>query len=443
MGVTRTPSKRISRSKSGVPSATKAALRAAAASTSSASSLRRTPSPLPSTPAADILRTTPSNPLAHTTASASELRSVDRDRPRDRPVASIAPGFSPSKAAFAAAARGLTADVASNTLAKMRRTASASVVPSASAPASATASIADPLPEAMDVDIEADLDAATAEAAALSMTPIPTEELEQMEPSSSSHDARLLNRSSRSKTTPDAKRAQNRESAKRFRVAQKKRWAELQETVAERDAEVARLKGMLQELTDIKLATMRRDADVAGPSSGPVPSDDNATAKVDALAVAELELFVKLLRPQEQESSQLVTATNTEGSPPLAADIGSLHRVIVSRLDGSVLGVRHESRRNGAALGGEVGGVLWEHVHSSDSAHLRASVVHAKTMLQVMGGQPSVFSYRRRRRVERAEEHAGAKSSKESYIRMKGCLYPLIDEGGEITRVILAEFIEI
>lgn len=300
----------------------------------------------------------------------------------------------------------------------------------------------------MDVDVEPDLDPITSDAAALIMAPVPAEDMEQLEPSSSSHDARLLNRPGRSKTTPDAKRAQNRESAKRFRVAQKKRWAELQDTVAEKDTEIERLKGMLQEITNSTLTTMRRDVEPAGRSSVPVPPVEvlptvPAVPKVDALTVAELELFVKLLRPQEGEPPNLTGSVDTEGSPPLAADIGSLHRVIVSKLDGSVLGVRHESRRNGAALGGEVGGVLWEHVHSSDSAHLRASVVHAKTMLQVMGGQPSVFSYRRRRRAEHPRELSSSKSGKEAYIRMKGCLYPLVDDDGEVTQVILAEFIEI
>jgi len=47
--------------------------------------------------------------------------------------------------------------------------------------------------------------------------------------------------SSRVRTTPDAKRAQKRESDKRFRVAQKQRWAELQDTVAEKDGEIAKL----------------------------------------------------------------------------------------------------------------------------------------------------------------------------------------------------------
>lgn len=424
-----------------MPSVAKAALRAAASN--SASPLRRTPSPCPPTSASDVLRPISSNPITYSAAYPSR-HDGGHDRSRDRAVASLAQGFAPSKAAFAAAARGLSVDTASNTLSKIRRANSTSVAPTHSAPMpfpGEDAHVTD-----MDMDIEADVDAAALEAAALTVSGGPGEAFDQREPSSSSHDARLLSRTAKVKTTPDAKRAQNRESAKRFRVAQKKRWAELQETITEKDAEIERLKKMLQEITSSTLASMQKES---GSNPMPVSVGEESGAvhcapEISSLTVAELELFVKLLRPREGEGSITPTSSEMEGSAPLAADIGSLHRVIVSRLDGSVLGVRHQSCRNGAALGGDVGGVLWDHVHSSDSAHLRASVVHAKTMLEMMGGQPSVFSYRRRRRPDVAEEHVNMKrGGKEMYIRMKGCLYPLVDECGEVTQVILAEFIEI
>lgn len=446
MGVTRAPSKRLSRSRSGAPSAAKAALRAAAST--SASSLPRTPSPHQQTQTPVFSHPVPSNPIAHTAASGPASRAdLELDRPADRPVSSIAARFSPSKAVFAAAARGLASDVASSTMSRIRRAASSSVLPSPSAPTSVSPSVNVPM-EPMDIDIDVSADPGTAHVATPSMSAVPSESVDQPELSSSSLDARMASRATRGKITPDAKRAQNRESAKRFRVAQKKRWAELLETVAEKDAEIERLKGMLQEITSSTLTTMRRETGAADLSTNPTPLASGAPStssapKIDSLTVAELDLFVKLLRPQEGEGAEIPSSSDTEGSPPLAADIGSLHRVLVSRLDGSVLGVRHESRRNGAALGGDVGGLLWEHVHSSDSAHLRASVVHAKTMLQVMGGQPSVFSYRRRRRSNNVDDHSVPRAGKDAYIRMKGCLYPLVDDDGEVTQVILAEFIEI
>lgn len=262
--------------------------------------------------------------------------------------------------------------------------------------------------------------------------------LEQLEPSSSSHDAKAL--PARGKTTPDAKRAQNRESAKRFRVAQKKRWAELNETVAEKEEEIVRLKTLLQEVTNRTVSSM----------AVPVPAgrDCSPVVRADALALAELELFVKLLSAQEGEGD----GGRNEGGKcvPLGSDLGSLHRVIVSKLNGSVLGVRHECVRNGAVMGGDVGGCLWEFVHASDCAHLRASVVHAKTMLQVMNGQPCVFSYRRREKkaggddMKDGEDDGGDRAKrKDCYIRMKGCLYPIVDDDGNVNNVILAEFIEL
>lgn len=307
----------------------------------------------------------------------------------------------------------------------------------------------------------------------------------------------------RAKTTPDAKRAQNRESAKRFRVAQKKRWAELNETLAEKDAEIERLKNLLQDVTNQSLTTMKmsspsgpggaaaaggggmssrrlknrggkydgdddldvdddededdnegrqfhqqrhlravHDGEEGGDgdeenidydqqqyyrtqqqqqstsrhklsfrNSGSAAAAGTTTASgdkrnrilgVNSAAVAELELFTKLLQPSADPpdlgGGVLSSRKCAEIRHPMASDIGSLHRVLVSKLDGSVLGVRHLNGRNGAALGGDVGGVLWDHVHHSDCAHLRASVVHAKTMVGLMNGQPVVFSYRRRKR---------------------------------------------
>lgn len=255
-------------------------------------------------------------------------------------------------------------------------------------------------------------------------------EFELREPSSSSHDARLISRPSRGRTTPDAKRAQNRESAKRFRVAQKKRWADLQETVEKKDKEIARLKDMLQEVTNQNLAERRGNAVT------------KVNQKADALAMAELDLFVKLMC----SSGDLDRGNKAKAvQPPIAASIGALYRVIVAKLDGTVLGVRHLNADCGNAMGGEVGSLLWDHVHSSDSAHLRFTVVHASRMASVMGEEPIVFSYRRKEMQKDKEQENGNSDEveKESYMRMKGCIYPLADENGEISSVILAEFVEI
>ncbi|CDF37724.1 unnamed protein product [Chondrus crispus] len=257
---------------------------------------------------------------------------------------------------------------------------------------------------------------------------------EQREPSSSSHDAKLASRPSRVKTTPDAKRAQNRESAKRFRVAQKKRWQELQETVERKDQEISRLKNMLQEVTNQNIAATSR-----------LPEREalGSTEKADSLTAAEAGMFVKLMwspsTPEEERGK------GEEGAilPPLAANIGSLYRVIVAKLDGYVLGNRHVDSRCGTAMGGQVGSLLWEHVHSSDVAHLRFTVVHAARMASVMNGEPNVFSYRRRQHVVKREGHAEVGMDKIKYMRMKGCLYPISDENGHVVQVLLGEFIEI
>lgn len=444
LGVSRSNSKRNSRSKSGLaphaPRKSVAAIRAAAvASSSAAASSRRSPSPLPgplyhqqqhaaATAAAagassHVLRPISANPLADYPSGSkqnSASNSVDSCAAPPEP-AYRSPGvhtpFVANKAAFAAAARGMASDYASSSLARMRDVGGLQRTLPGSQRFSGLH------PDSMDVDVGNDM-------------------LDQMEPSSSSHDAKLLSRPSRSKTTPDAKRAQNRESAKRFRVAQKKRWAELQETVIEKDSEISRLKCMLQEVTNRTLSSMHGgQIEVAAAAATGSAADGN----LDALTKAEMELFVKLLGPQEEVGGGgSSSGARIGGPPPLAADIGSLHRVIVSKLNGSVLGVRHENRRYGAVMGGDVGGCLWEHVHSSDSAHLRASVVHAQTMMHVMGGQPSVFSYRRREREVGGDgDRIEDVKRKDCYIRMKGCLYPLMDDDGKVGSVILAEFIEL
>lgn len=261
-------------------------------------------------------------------------------------------------------------------------------------------------------------------------------EYEQREPSSSSHDAKLARGASRSRTTPDAKRAQNRESAKRFRVAQKKRWAELQETVERKDEEISRLKDMLQEVTNQNLASRSR------PHTKKLPS--LAHEKADSLTIAELGLFVKLMCSPNTPDAERVKREEKAIVPPIAANIGTFYRVIVAKLDGSVLGNRHVNDTCGKAMGGEVGGVIWEHVHSSDSAHLRFTVVHAAKMASVMNGEPTVFSYRRRELIVKYEEDKLEQGQeREKYMRMKGCLYPMADEYGDVTQVLLAEFIEI
>lgn len=93
-------------------------------------------------------------------------------------------------------------------------------------------------------------------------------------------------------------------------------------------------------------------------------------------------------------------------------------------------------------MGGEVGSLLWEHVHSSDIAHLRFTVVHAARMASVMNGEPNVFSYRRRQLVVKREDQVEMGMDKVKYMRMKGCLYPISDENGVIVQVLLGEFIE-
>ena len=198
---------------------------------------------------------------------------------------------------------------------------------------------------------------------------------------------------------------------------------------------------MLQEVTNQNLYTR---PNVKLPVVKVNHSTSSSSAKVDNLTMAELDLFVKLMccSPNDHNQPSIMTGNDANKSQkyqmPLAANIGSLYRVIVSKLDGSVLGIRHENNTLGKVMGGEVGGCIWEHVHSSDSAHLRFTVVHAAKMASVMDGEPAVFSYRRRELVQ--DQNPG---EEEKYMRMKGCVYPLADENGQIDSVILAEFVEL
>lgn len=262
-------------------------------------------------------------------------------------------------------------------------------------------------------------------------------EYDGKERSTSSMDAKMLNRQGRSRTTPDAKRAQNRESAKRFRVAQKKRWADLQETVERKDREIAKLKDMLQEVTNQNLAQRKNKGGMS------VEEERKMVDKMDALALAELRLFLKLMGSSEDNGRGIGSAAAAVGNqPPIAASIGSLYRVIVAKTDGIVLGVRHLNTKVGNAMGGEVGSLLWDHVHSSDTAHLRFTAVHASTMASVLGESPTVFSYRRKE--VKAGGRAQGASQPDSYMRIKGCIYPLqADENNAVNSIILAEFVEI
>lgn len=244
------------------------------------------------------------------------------------------------------------------------------------------------------------------------------DDVEGREPSSSSHDAKAQR--NRSRTTPDAKRAQNRESAKRFRVAQKKRWAELLDTVERKDAEIDRLKGMLQDVTNASISKRRVDKVVP--------------QKADVLAMAELELFIKLMVARELRNGPL---QDRKLLPPLAADIGSLYRVVVAKTDGSIMGVRHHNGTLGEVMGGDVGGFLWDYIHGSDDAHIRFVVMNAGSSPHEYLQRTHVISYRRR-----TKRSIGDDENKPKYIRMKGCAYPVGNAAGVVESLLFAEFIE-
>lgn len=260
--------------------------------------------------------------------------------------------------------------------------------------------------------------------ASMRADPMECDDAEHREPSSSSHDAKLAPRSGRSRTTPDAKRAQNRESAKRFRVAQKKRWVELQNTVGAKDKEIEKLKCMLQEVTNNTLAKRDDENRVSVGDGLPGGGDD-------PLGAAELSLFVKLMMSPKEEQR-----TEKPGKPavPLAANIGALYRVLVCKVDGCVLGIRHHTDSGIRAMGGDVGALVWDHVEPIGVPHLRFSIVHAPHMEKFTQNEPQVLAYRRRQGAER-EQHA--------WVRMKGCVYPAKNQDGHVVAVLLAEFIEL
>lgn len=227
--------------------------------------------------------------------------------------------------------------------------------------------------------------------------------------------------SSRVRTTPDAKRAQNRESAKRFRVAQKQRWAELQDTVAEKDGEIAKLKAMLQEVTETRLPSARRSSVNAEGDNGAA-----SAAPADALVLGELDLLVKLMSAPKGD----------RGRPAPAQNTGHLHRILIATSDGTVTGVRHQQPFIGGSTadGGKVGQSLWDGVLDGDQLQLRFTVLHATRMGREMADEPVVFAYRRSIRLPDARA--------ESKVRIKACVHPLMDESGNVTSLLLAEFIE-
>ncbi len=261
------------------------------------------------------------------------------------------------------------------------------------------------------------------------------------EPSSSSHDlAKTSTVNAKARTTPDAKRAQNRESAKRFRVAQKKRWADLQDLVTQKDKEISRLTDMLQKVTDARQPVKPRAARPVAQADGPL----------DALVMAELDLFVKLVSSPGPASTGTAHTDKSRQHSLLAApanNIGSLHRVLVATTDGSITGVRHLNSRVGAVSGGAVGQYLWDEVHESDSLQLRFTVLHAGRFADEMTKEALVFAYRRgvtRRSTDGDSRESGATSSSkdDQYIRMKGCVHPVLTAGGEVSHLMLAEFVE-
>lgn len=422
LGVSHPSQKKIGRTKSGFAansSFRRAAMRVAAApqvssDADSNNSAPRTPPPPPPgamvpgtpsmpTPSASVLRPICANPMANknTNASGSIESCIPTEGMQNMKMASplynATGGAHPKGEMYQiASAKMSNEDYASNALARMRNHGRTSV------------------PNGMLMDVDDGDD-------------------DNAEPSSSSQDAKLQRSGSRTRTTPDVKRAQNRESAKRFRVAQKKRWAELQDTVERKDEEIARLKDMLQEITNKNLSSVQ-------PSSSGLPTSLSG-AQADALTLAELGLFVKLLSSRKNASSG--GSSKAQEQPPVpcpASSIGSLHRVVVARLDGYVLGVRHQNDACGVAMGGAVGGCIWDDVHGSDMAHLQCTVVNAERMASIMGGQLNVFAYQRRRAPQSDTKQDGEQPV--SYMRMKGCVYPLVDANGSVSSVMLAEFIE-
>jgi hypothetical protein len=61
-------------------------------------------------------------------------------------------------------------------------------------------------------------------------------------------------------------------------------------------------------------------------------------------------------------------------------------------------------------------------------------VLHAARMASEMAAEPVVFAYRRKAGDARAQGT--------DFVRMKGCVHPLVDEHGRVVTLLLAEFIE-
>jgi len=299
------------------------------------------------------------------------------------------------------------------------------------------------------------------------------------------------------RTTPDAKRAQNRESAKRFRVAQKKRWADLQDLVAQKEREIARLTDMLQKVTDARQPVQHRTTSPPGHTSssalhssgvsgdggmgmvgtgassvpvvgGGTAANTTPTTKLDSLVMAELDLFVKLVTSPGLSTTSSSHACTSGVLEAPARNIGSLHRILVATTDGSITGVRHLNRRGiinpSLVSGGMVGQYLWDDVHDNDSLQLRFTVLHAGKFADDMVREPLVFAYRRG--VTR-RSHDGDSSTAllihqqqnnnnnnnnnnnhhnnddgNAYIRMKGCVHPVLTSQGAVAHLLLAEFVE-
>ena len=268
------------------------------------------------------------------------------------------------------------------------------------------------------------------------------------EPSTSSLDRVKSSTAAKARTTPDAKRAQNRESAKRFRVAQKKRWADLQDLVTQKDKEISRLTDMLQKVTDAR-QPVKPVAPTSATARNPRPD-----GPLDALVMAELDLFVKLVSsPGPASTGTTHTDVSRQRSPLLAApasNIGSLHRVLVATTDGSITGVRHLNSRIGSVSGGAVGQYLWDEVHESDSLQLRFTVLHAGRFANEMTKEALVFAYRRgvvRRSTDGDSRESGTtinnkSNTNDQYIRMKGCVHPVLTRDGDVSHLMLAEFVE-
>jgi hypothetical protein len=195
----------------------------------------------------------------------------------------------------------------------------------------------------------------------------------------------------------------------------------LQATVAERDSEIDTLKRMLQEVTESRLPAQRLSA--TGEPAGSITA-----SPPDSLVLGELDLLVKLMSAPGGD--------RTRRSP--ASNVGHLHRVLVASTDGLVTGVRHQQphHKGSVAGGGKVGQTIWDDVPEGDQLQLRFTVLHATRMASEMAAEPVVFAYRRRAIV------SNTRSTADVYVRMKGCVHPLLDDQGRVSNLLVAEFIE-